>query len=102
MNEAVVYVLFQLGAWLIGGIPFGYLVAAGFGGIDIRKHGSGNIGATNVGRVLGFKFFVLVFLLDALKGALPVIAARFFTDSVSFEMAAPADGAGPGCSAARA
>jgi glycerol-3-phosphate acyltransferase PlsY len=44
-------------------------------GKDIRNEGSGNIGATNVGRVLGFKFFVVVFLLDLLKGVLAVLAA---------------------------
>ncbi len=44
--------------------------------MDIRKHGSGNIGATNVGRVLGRPFGVLVFLLDFVKGALPALAAR--------------------------
>ena len=65
----------QLIAYLIGGIPFGYLVARAKAGIDIRQHGSGNIGATNVGRVLGLRFFVLVFVLDFLKGALPVLIA---------------------------
>lgn len=58
-------------AYLIGSIPFGYLTARWVRGIDIRTVGSGNIGATNVGRVLGFHFFVLVFLLDLLKGLLP-------------------------------
>ncbi len=55
-------------AYLIGAIPFGYLIARWARGIDIRTVGSGNIGATNVGRVLGFRFFVLVFTLDLLKG----------------------------------
>jgi glycerol-3-phosphate acyltransferase PlsY len=62
----------QVGAYLIGAIPFGYLAARWAAGIDIRKHGSGNIGATNVGRVLGTKFFFLVFVLDLLKGLIPV------------------------------
>jgi acyl-phosphate glycerol 3-phosphate acyltransferase len=60
-------------AYLLGSIPFGFLVARIFGKIDIRTVGSGNIGATNVGRVLGFKFFVLVFLLDFFKGFLPTL-----------------------------
>ncbi len=58
-------------AYLIGSIPFGYLIAKGVAGIDIRTVGSGNIGATNVGRTLGFRFFLIVFLLDAGKGFLP-------------------------------
>jgi glycerol-3-phosphate acyltransferase PlsY len=66
-----VYALaFVIAAYLIGAIPFGYLIARARG-VDIRKVGSGNIGATNVGRVLGFRFFVLVFVLDLLKGFLP-------------------------------
>src|SRR4051794_1215241 len=58
-------------AYLLGSIPFGFLIARWFGKVDIRTVGSGNIGATNVGRVLGFRFFVVVFLLDFLKGFLP-------------------------------
>jgi len=58
-------------AYLLGAIPFGYLTARWFRGIDIRTVGSGNIGATNVGRVLGFRFFLFVFTLDLLKGFLP-------------------------------
>lgn len=58
-------------AYLIGAIPFGLLTAKLVRGIDIRTAGSGNIGATNVGRVLGAKWGAFVLLLDALKGALP-------------------------------
>ena len=54
-------------SYLIGGIPFGYLIAIAKG-IDIRTQGSGNIGATNVGRVLGKKYGLIIFLLDMLKG----------------------------------
>ncbi len=57
--------------YLIGSIPFGYLVAR-WHGIDIFREGSGNIGATNVGRVLGRKYGIFVFLLDFAKGAVPV------------------------------
>ena len=66
-------------AYLIGSIPFGYLTARWVRGIDIRTVGSGNIGATNVGRVLGFRFFLLVFALDLLKGLLPTLC---FPDAV--------------------
>src|SRR5215475_5384529 len=64
-------------SYLVGAIPFGYLVARGRG-VDILKQGSGNIGATNVGRVLGRPFGVLVFALDFAKGAVPVVLARNF------------------------
>lgn len=60
-------------AYLIGSIPFGYLTARFVKGIDIREHGSRNIGATNVGRVLGPKWGVVVLLLDLVKGVVPVV-----------------------------
>ena len=58
-------------AYLFGAIPFGYLIAKAKG-VDLFKVGSGNIGATNVGRTLGKKYGVAAFALDFLKGALPV------------------------------
>lgn len=58
-------------SYLIGSIPFGYLIARFIKGIDIRKHGSGNIGATNVGRVLGAKWGILALILDIVKALLP-------------------------------
>lgn len=64
-----------LASYLIGAIPFGYLVARARG-VDLFKSGSGNIGATNVGRLLGKKFAILVFVLDCAKGAAPVAIAR--------------------------
>jgi glycerol-3-phosphate acyltransferase PlsY len=66
--------LTPLAGYLIGAIPFGYLVARARG-VDIFRHGSGNIGATNVGRIVGRPFGVLVFVLDFAKGAIPVLAA---------------------------
>ena len=68
------WILFILGAYLIGSIPFGVLIARAKG-VDIREHGSGNIGATNVGRVLGRRLGIACFLLDAGKGAAPVLIA---------------------------
>lgn len=64
-------------AFLLGSVPTGYLVARARG-VDIRRHGSGNIGATNVFRTLGKPLGVLVFFLDALKGFAAVwLALRF-------------------------
>lgn len=60
-------------AYLIGSIPFGLLIAKYGFGIDVRLKGSGNIGATNVGRVLGKKWGIICLLLDALKGLLPTL-----------------------------
>ncbi|NLM33582.1 MAG: glycerol-3-phosphate 1-O-acyltransferase PlsY [Acholeplasmataceae bacterium] len=56
-------------AYLIGSIPFGLIISK-LKGIDIRQHGSKNIGSTNVARVLGFKYGLIVLLLDSLKGAI--------------------------------
>jgi len=58
--------LLILGAYLVGSIPIGYIIARLYG-IDIRSHGSGTIGATNVARILGRKYFFLIFALDAGK-----------------------------------
>lgn len=64
-------------AYLIGSIPTGYIIVKSFTGQDIRQVGSGSTGATNVKRVMGKKWFFIVMLLDALKGAVPVLLAKF-------------------------
>ncbi|HEX8878264.1 MAG TPA: glycerol-3-phosphate 1-O-acyltransferase PlsY [Phycisphaerales bacterium] len=64
-------------AFLFGSFPTGFLIARAKG-IDIRKHGSGNIGATNVGRILGPKAWLLCFAGDFLKGFAPVLAIGVF------------------------
>src|ERR1017187_4632067 len=79
-----------LAAYLIGGIPFGYLVARSRG-VNIMAYGSGNIGATNVGRVLGLRFGLLVFVLDFVKGALPVAGARLIIQNLQGEGDNPPD-----------
>jgi glycerol-3-phosphate acyltransferase PlsY len=71
--EVAAYIVTALAAYLLGSIPTGYLVARSRG-VDIRTVGSGNIGATNVLRVLGKPAGILVFLVDALKG---FVAARY-------------------------
>lgn len=89
-----------IGAYVAGGIPFGLIVARSRG-VDIRKAGSGNVGATNVGRVLGKKWGILVFLLDMGKGACVSIVAGQMTRSVVFSTSAGRDwiwlGAGAAC-----
>ncbi|MGD2175402.1 MAG: glycerol-3-phosphate 1-O-acyltransferase PlsY [Candidatus Brocadiaceae bacterium] len=62
-------------AYLYGAVPFGFLAARLIKGVDIRTTGSGNIGATNAARVLGFRFFPFILLLDLSKGLLPTLAA---------------------------
>src|SRR5947209_12133492 len=73
MSHPVVLIVI---AFLSGSIPFGLFIGRAKG-IDIRKHGSGNIGATNVGRVLGARYFFLCFALDMFKGLLPTLAAEY-------------------------
>lgn len=63
----MIYALVALVGYLFGSVPFG-IIAGRFAGVDVREHGSGNIGATNVLRVLGKKFGYAVFVADALKG----------------------------------
>ena len=64
--------------YIVGSIPTGYLIVKAKTGKDIRTVGSGSTGATNVKRVLGKKWFFTVMILDAIKGALPVVIAMFF------------------------
>lgn len=68
-------ILIIVTAYLIGSVSVGYLFARWFKGVDIRKLGSGNTGATNISRLMGFKMAVLVLILDALKGFVAVYLA---------------------------
>src|SRR2546426_632231 len=88
MDPVLLTGLVVVAAYVVGGIPFGYLIARARG-IDIFQHGSGNIGATNVGRVLGRRFGILVFVLDFLKGALPTLAATLLDRTAQPDL--PAD-----------
>jgi acyl phosphate:glycerol-3-phosphate acyltransferase len=88
LNLLVVVIL----SYLAGSIPNSIIVSKLVKGIDIREHGSGNAGGTNVFRILGWKWGVLVILLDALKGALAVILiARLYLDSFPFANVTPFD-----------
>lgn len=68
-------VLFVVLSYLIGSISFSYFITKLVKGVDIRKVGSGNAGATNISRILGLKYAVLVLFLDALKGFIAVYLA---------------------------
>jgi len=72
------WVFFIIGAYLLGSIPFGKLIAMKVARIDITQQGSGNIGATNVARTLGVKWGLLTLLLDMLKGFIPVAVFSCF------------------------
>jgi acyl phosphate:glycerol-3-phosphate acyltransferase len=79
----VIYAIAILVSYLIGSIPFG-VFAGRLAGIDIREHGSKNIGATNVLRTLGKKYGIAVFLADALKGLVAVRLAVWFAGADPF------------------
>ena len=64
-------------SYLIGSIPVGKMLAQRAADLDIRQRGSGNIGATNVARVVGLGWGLLTLLLDSLKGFVPVVLARW-------------------------
>ena len=69
-------------SYLIGSIPTGYIIVKLFTGQDIRTIGSGSTGATNVKRVMGKKWFFTVMILDAIKGALPVVLTALFATAL--------------------
>lgn len=65
-----------IGSYILGSVPFGLVICKAWRGVDIRKYGSGNIGATNVLRALGPGPAAVVFCADVLKGLIPVVLAR--------------------------
>jgi glycerol-3-phosphate acyltransferase PlsY len=82
LSQPVVLGLIAVG-YLAGSVPFGLILAKLVAGKDVRESGSGNIGATNVARVVGKKLGVVVLVLDALKGFVPVfVASRMTFDGV--------------------
>jgi glycerol-3-phosphate acyltransferase PlsY len=78
-------------SYLVGSIPSAYL-AGRMRGVDLRKHGSGNLGATNVARVLGGRIAIAVFVADVLKGFLPVFFLPRYTETLRPEIWALAFG----------
>lgn len=79
MDKTVVWILWAVGAYLVGSIPFGFIVGK-LRGKDIRTLGSKNIGATNVYRTVGKPWGILAFACDFLKGLLPTLAAQKWGD----------------------
>lgn len=79
----MLYWLFWLiGAYLLGSVSFS-LILGRINGINIREHGSGNVGATNLGRALGKKWGITCFLLDLSKGLVPVLAYGFWSELIT-------------------
>ena len=89
LEVSVTTLLLPLPAYILGSIPFGLILAKLFGGTDVRKGGSGNIGATNVARVIGPVAGILTLILDVAKGSAAVLlAARLSQDSATWMMIA--------------
>src|SRR5260370_35678230 len=82
--------LIPFAAYLLGSIPFGLLLARLFGGTDVRKAGSGNIGATNVARVAGPPAGILTLVFDTAKGAAAVwLPGRVTNESATLRLNPP-------------
>ncbi len=79
-------ILVLIASYLVGSIPNGYIISRKFYGIDITKYGSGNIGATNVQRVLGIKPAIIVLLLDLAKGGIAILLGRYVAQSYPIMM----------------
>jgi glycerol-3-phosphate acyltransferase PlsY len=82
----IIFVIVIIGAYLLGSIPFGLIIAKAHGK-DLRSIGSGNIGATNVARALGKKWAYVCFLLDVLKGFVPMLIAKRLSTQLQAEQA---------------
>ncbi|MEI6424207.1 MAG: glycerol-3-phosphate 1-O-acyltransferase PlsY [Lentisphaerota bacterium] len=74
-SDIIAFLLIGIASYLFGSVPWAFIIGR-LNGIDIRKKGSGNVGATNVMRVLGRKWGIMCFVLDFLKGFLPVLAVK--------------------------
>lgn len=77
-------ILLLIFSYLFGSIPFSLFISKTFYKIDLREHGSGNIGTTNTFRILGKKAGIVVLILDLLKGAIPVSVAMLVSTDVDF------------------
>ncbi len=89
LEISITVLLIPFAAYLLGSIPFGLLLAEVFGGEDVRKAGSGNIGATNVARVVGPLAGILTLVFDTAKGTAAVwLAGRVTDESATWMMIA--------------
>jgi acyl-phosphate glycerol 3-phosphate acyltransferase len=77
-------ILLLIFSYLFGSIPFSLIISKTFYNIDLREHGSGNVGTTNTFRILGKKAGIVVLILDLLKGAIPVWVAMLVSTDVDF------------------
>lgn len=77
-------ILLLIFSYLFGSIPFSLIISKTFYNIDLREHGSGNVGTTNTFRILGKKAGIVVLILDLLKGAIPVWIAMLVSTDVDF------------------
>ncbi|MBL1216300.1 MAG: glycerol-3-phosphate 1-O-acyltransferase [Planctomycetes bacterium] len=85
MNETTRWLIMLAAAYLTGSISFA-LILGRIKGIDIRKHGSGNVGASNVGRTLGRSWGMICFTLDVLKGLVPVVVAGLWFGTMALDL----------------
>lgn len=85
-NQTLLFIFFIIFAYLCGSIPFGYIIGK-IKNVDVRKKGSGNIGGTNVARTLGFKYGILVGILDVSKAVLPIYIASMYLPLYGWQMA---------------
>ena len=83
MSGLFLSLIFILAAYLLGSVPFGLIAGFRIKSLDIREHGSKNIGATNVFRVVGKKWGLTVLLLDAIKGYVACMLPAFFGQSLA-------------------
>ncbi len=81
----VTSLIFLILGYVVGAIPTGYFFCKFFFNMDITASGSGNIGASNVGRVLGKKYFIIIFVLDALKAYAALVFANLAIHSYSMQ-----------------
>ena len=80
MDNIIYYIISALTGYLLGSVPFALVIGKAFYKTDIRQHGSGNLGGSNAGRVLGKKAGIAVMILDILKVTLAMLLVSLFTE----------------------